>query len=140
MVKGDAVSDCQPICKPIAWLVLPTGCIAVILFDSAVQSLDSPISDTGQEVYCSVGYNVLPAIGTSLVVSKFWSRSVTQPFQVVWFAGVQILPFATQLLCVWKLVLLQVPFTASHRSQRSQVCATVAGSTLTSLLKGMIET
>src|SRR6185437_2357881 len=65
MVKGDAVSDCQPICKPIAWLVLPTGCIAVILFDSAVQSLDSPISDTGQEVYCSVGYNVLPAIGTS---------------------------------------------------------------------------
>ena len=71
--------------------------MAVILSDSAVQSLDSPISDTGQEEYCSVGYSVLPATGASLVVSKFWSRSVTQPFHVLCAAGVQTLLCETQL-------------------------------------------
>jgi len=59
-----------------------------------------PTNDTGQEEYCSAGYNVLPANGASLVVSKFWSRSVTQPFQVLWLAGVQILLCDAQVLCV----------------------------------------
>ena len=51
----DPASDSQPSCSPIAWLVLPTGCMAVILLDSDVQSLLRPMSPTGQDEYCSVG-------------------------------------------------------------------------------------
>ena len=34
-MKGAAINDCQPICKPIAWLVLPCGCMASIMVESA---------------------------------------------------------------------------------------------------------
>ena len=38
--------------------------------------------------------------GAMFLVSSFWSRSVTQPFQVLWFLGVQV------PLCDWQLLLL----------------------------------
>ena len=79
---------------------LAMGCMAAILLERAVQSLLSPMTDTGQEEYCSAGYSVLPAIGASLVVSKFWSRSVTQPFQLLWLAGVHTPLFAVHALWV----------------------------------------
>src|ERR1700688_3036680 len=122
MLKGAAVNDCQPNCNPIAWLVLPFGCMAVILLDSVVQSLLSSINDTGQREYCSAGYNVPPATGASLVVSKFWSRSVTQPFQVLvalaiqacsWFPLVVLqvmpLPLPEQEQLVWPVQLQELP-------------------------------
>jgi len=54
-----------------------------ILAFRAVQSLVSGISEAEQDEYCSVGYCVLPTAAALFVVSKFWSRSVTQPFQVL---------------------------------------------------------
>ena len=55
-VNGAAVKDCQPICRPIAWLVLPTGVMASIFAFSVVQSLVRPISEPEQDEYCSAGY------------------------------------------------------------------------------------
>ena len=100
-MNGEAVSDCQPICNPMAWLVLPFGCMSSILAESECPIITQLQQRcTEQDEYCSVGYNVLPATGASLVVSKFWSRSVTQPFQVLWSSGVQVLLCDRQLLCL----------------------------------------
>src|SRR6185437_13486043 len=122
IVNGAAVRVCQPSCNPIAWLVLPFAVMLLMEAVSESQLFVRPITDAeGQDEYCSAGYSVAPATGAVFVVSKFWSRSVTQPFHVLCAFGVQILPCETQFDWFLYVVLLHFPLTASQRSQRIQL-------------------
>src|ERR1700738_4004609 len=95
---------------------------------------------TGQESYCSAGNSVdaeaggrleSAGFGVVLVMSKFWSRSVMQPFQVLWLSGTQlvelvhfflVLPF---LPAVWvhDVVVTSLPLLSSQSLQSIQVAA-----------------
>ena len=66
-------------------LVLPAGAIASIRLLRADQSCDSGIVTAGQAEAWWARYMVAGAPGTVAVfmTSLFWSRSLTQPFQVL---------------------------------------------------------
>src|SRR4029450_668923 len=95
-------SDCQPTCKPIAWLVLPAGDILSTNVFMADQSALNCFAACGQEPYWSATYSDahrgVTGSGASAVVSKLYvasgpsqlPRSITQPFHVLWLAGVQV--------------------------------------------------
>src|SRR5262245_31607386 len=114
-------SVCQPICMPMVTLVLPLGVIASILALSAVQSVDSGIIAVGQADACCARYIVagLPDAVAVFFTSLFWSRSITQPFHVLWAAGVQTPPAFVHLFFVFGLLTqtLQAPLLSSQSFQ-----------------------
>ena len=86
-------------------------------------------------------------VGIVAVVSKFWLRSITQPFQVLWAFGVQVfdeLSFMQDdledLLRVLPEELRQVPFLSSHVLQLSQLAELLVLPILTFLLNGTSDT
>src|SRR6478735_10172318 len=90
----------NPQARPMVTLVLPVGVIWSILEFNAVQSDESGIAAVGQLAAWWARNSVAGEPGTVAVfdTSLFWSRSLTQPFQVLWGSGVQI------LLCDWHVL------------------------------------
>ena len=93
--RGDSV--CQAICIPMVTLVLPVGVMASIL---ALQR--GPVGGqrhhrrrAGRRLMRAVLGRARRSPARCCSTSLFWSRSFTQPFQVLWFFGVQVLAVAT---------------------------------------------
>src|SRR6476619_7636416 len=104
------------------WFVLPLGLMLVTSVVIVVQLLVSASTDWGHESYCSAE-NLLELLlpGAVTLVSELFElgpvdrpRSTTQPFHVLWFAGVQFLPAPWQSDLLLYHQLLQVPCLLSQ--------------------------